>query len=64
MSPLSFWQEIRSQRALFTLQKRRYLTKFLGVCILIVIIGIEIGPLMEPSAYAQLTPLTHTTPSV
>src|SRR5581483_7424987 len=64
MSPASFWQEIRRRRSLFTRPKQRLLTEFLGVCILIVIIGIEIGPLIGNSAYAQITPLNHTTASV
>src|SRR5579859_5564840 len=65
MSLASFWQEIRRRRSLFVHTKQRFIAKFLGVCILTVIIAIEIGPLIGgPSAYAQLAPLNPTIPSV
>ena len=63
--PLSpFWEAIRRRRPLSGYTHRRFLAKILGVCILLVIIGIEIGPLIGHSVYAQLTPLNHTNASV
>ena len=65
MPSSSFWQAIRRKRSLSGYgTKRQLIAKWLGVCLLLVIIGIEVGPLIVHSVYAQITPLNHTNPSV
>jgi len=63
--PLSnFWQAMRRTKSLSGNTNRRFIAKFLGVCLLIAIICIEVGPLIGHAVYAQITPLNHTNPSV
>ena len=64
MSLSTFWQAMRRAKSLSGNMNRRFIAKFLGVCVLIAIICIELVPLIGHAAYAQLTPLNHTNPSV
>ena len=43
---------------------KRFLAKFLGVVLLVILISVEIGPLIGHSALAQITSLNHTVQSV
>src|SRR2546426_6479686 len=64
MHPLTFWQVLSGRRYLFVFMNRRFLAKFVGVLLLLVLIGVEIGPLIGHSVYAEIIPLNHTSPSV
>src|SRR6266487_1843260 len=64
MPPLTFWQVLSGRRYLFVFMNRRFLAKFVGVLLLLVLIGVEIGPLIGHSVYAEIIPLNHTSPSV
>ncbi|HCP73445.1 MAG TPA: hypothetical protein DIU08_02245, partial [Ktedonobacter sp.] len=64
MPPSTFWQTISSRRYISGCMNRRFLAKLMGVVFLIILIGIEIGPLIGHSVFAEITPLNHTNPSV
>ena len=64
MPPSTFWQALRSRSSLDRCLNKRFLTKFLGVVFLIILITIEIGPFIGPSVFAQVTTLDHTSATV
>ncbi|MFL5653838.1 MAG: CHAP domain-containing protein [Ktedonobacteraceae bacterium] len=64
MPPSTSWQALRSRSSLDRCLNKRYLTKFLGVVFLIILITIEIGPFIGPSVFAQVTTLNHTSATV
>src|SRR5450759_2670419 len=64
MPPSTFWQTISRRRYISGCMNRRFLAKLMGVVFLVILIGIEIGPLIGHSVYAEITPLNHTNASV
>src|SRR5206468_948753 len=57
MPPSTFWQVLRSRSSLNGCLNKRFLGKLLGVVFLLILVFIEIGPLIGPSVFAQITTL-------
>src|SRR5947209_17398817 len=64
MSPSTFWYGLSGRRSLFMCMDKRFLAKFFGVVLLVILISVEIGPLIGQSALAQITSANHTVQSV
>lgn len=64
MPPSNFWQVLRGGSSLNGCLNKRYVAKLLGVIFLIILICIEMGPLVGPSVFANITTVDHTRATV